>query len=277
VIPVFAVTLVWLLCETMVGAVHGEVAGLVVLQAPPAAWLLRLAQALARCIAPDHLVVDRRSLWLIFALALSVAAAAGFRRQRLASFGCWWLMLALLPYVAITAVGDQRGGVPIELRETGIVEHRYYYAAAAAWSLLLVGLVCWSMDESRRLPRRLSRLTTAALAIVGVALLVWQVAAGAKALVAARRAWQRAGLVAERTVANLLTEVDGGAGSLCVRGIPDESGGRYVFRNGITEALRLRSGREDVHVFRTAVGHHCDAILVMDPLTGNLWPSEGSN
>ncbi len=236
----------WLLWYLAGGTSRTE---LTLLELGPLAWLLRLGQAGWRALAfgkaPDT-VLGVGALLLGWALLLGLAWR---RRWFGVLFAGIWLALCLLPYVAITWIGDQEMAVPVLLRYVGIAEPRYFYGAGAALSLGIVAttLRLESILAARRPDAGNRRRLRAAL------LGAWVLLASLHAarLLFLERDWDRAGEVVEAVRAELDTQMQPPVAPgelICVFQRPDSYRGRFVLRSGISELVWLEAETDEVQV-----------------------------
>ena len=256
------VTLAWLLWYRTTRGF--SVDQLRVLEAGPGEWILRGTQGVARAVLAGEIVRDPRLLSVAAVAGAAVFALAVRRGERLVLFGASWLVLCLLPYLAIGSVADHEAQVPILHRSIGVADDRYFYSAAAALALLVPALVLWLSKEATRLDRDLG---TRALGC-GLAVLLAAAAAGAWRLSRYERQWDAAGDLLDRTrleiAAELPLPIEEGE-LVCVHSPPDSLEGRYVLRNGIAQLVWLHAGhrRFGVVVPRSSAPPACTRRLFL--------------
>jgi hypothetical protein len=239
---------------------------LTLLQGPVTEIATRFTHALARCYVHTSLRVTWFAAPAMIALVLLLVLAI-LHRNRLFLFGLCWTLVTLAPYVFTTSVSDVANHVPIALRETGIGEDRYYNYPSAAAGLLAAASLSWLLQGVRdsRSQRLLTVATVGCVAVTGVYVL-----ANATLVARAERDWHRAGVIAativEETVRSVPSPHPGDR--LCFVGLPDNYRGKFVFRNGIQQALYLRYGRADFGAVALPTAGNVDACSTVVDVSG---------
>lgn len=241
-----AIVLGWLRWYLSGGAIRTD---LTLLELGPLAWLMRLGQAIGRLVVFGKVAIVPWQVVVVLLVVAACVAVALVRRQRALLFALLWMVLGLLPTVAITAVADVESQVPVLLRLAGIGADRYYYGPSAALALALIGGWLWSLRALPDLvqPWLPQRRLRAALFAGGVVVLGGWATLHAVRLWRIEVEWDRAGdlLVATRQelADELVLPVEEGE-IVCIEERPDSYRGRYILRSGITELVRLRAGHE---------------------------------
>lgn len=182
-----------------------------------------LFNELGSLAVPWHLDVVRSMLWLpmagvivVIALTIRFCTTAGTAdRTRVAAMGLAWVVCGALPLLPFFYVAPDLQG------------SRYLYLPAVGWAALLVVMAGDERGEMRT-----------AASVVAAGALVILVVAGAVGTSWHLHNWQRAAVLRDAIESAARGDARITAcGDVGLNGLPDNSGGAYVFRNGVAEAF----------------------------------------
>lgn len=266
-------TAVWLAAYTLSAqeSAEGLRNGMTVLSASPIEWLFRFEHALARCYVDTKLPGSEIVLSLAPVAVMVVLMAAVLRRRYSVPLSALWMLVGVAPFVAMATAYDNAQAVPPLLREVGINVGRYYYYPTLAAGGLLVALAAWVAAEAGVVAGRYAEAGAAVVCTVALALYGVR---DVQSLLDNERGWDRAGAAAKRivrTTLEALPSVSTGA-VLCLSNIPDNYNGKFIFRNGLREALHLAYASEDFGVAVNERRHPrtCTWSLVWNEVTGRM-------
>ena len=218
--------------------------GLQLLNAAPIDWLLRLAQFLnANYIGTDLVARNAFVLGAELFLLGALCGVAILRKQWLWFVAVAWTILAVAPYVALTSENAVRA-----VLARGIGGDRYLYYSAAAAGLLLIATFVWMRDELARHANGTKLvpflLGLAALGAVGL------MSVQAYMLYTMEQEWDTAGKISTRVLAQAQEFVPSPTAKdlFCFIDLPTQVKKKYVFQNGISQALFLAYARNDFRV-----------------------------
>ncbi len=244
--------------------------GLQLLHATPVDWLLRAAQFFnAHFPGSDYVARNAGLLGAELILLAAITLLAILRKQWLWLVAIIWLALSVAPYVALTADNAVRA-----VLARGIGGDRYVYYSAAAFSLLLIAASQWIHHELGGREKIASRF--AGVALLG--LVVW-FSANALTIFNMERDWANAGEISKRVLNQVKAEMPAPASEdvLCFVDVPTQVNRKYVFQNGLAQALYLTYGRADfqVNLWRTSRDANpdtraCAAVFTFDTRQNRL-------
>jgi hypothetical protein len=222
-----------------------------VLYAGPFVLALRFVQYLnGHFMGNDNLALIRTTRQLIAeTIVLGVVGVlAAVRRQYAWLCALFWTFVAVAPYAVVANADQISAGVP--LLSAGIGGDRYLYYSAAPASLLLVLGGLWMAAEIRR--SRGKKWAPAATRLIFIVMGVF-LALNVGVLFWFGHEWSVAGSIADRTLQEVQARIPapGPSTVLCLEDLPDTYHNKFVWRNGISDALRVSYGREDLAVWAT--------------------------
>ncbi len=218
--------------------------GLQLLNAAPVDWLLRLAQFLnANYIGTDFVARNAFVLGAELFLLGALCGVAILRKQWLWFVAVVWTILAVAPYVALTSENAVRA-----VLARGIGGDRYLYYSAAAAGLLLIATFVWMRDE---LAHRTGTIKLVPF-LLGLATLGFVSLSSVQAytLYNMEQEWDAAGKISTRVLAQVQKFVPSPTAKdvFCFIDLPTQVKKKYVFQNGISQALYLAYARNDFRV-----------------------------
>ena len=201
-------------------------------------WALRFVQHLNANLTAAAIV--NHTLPFLFVEIVVLLACVVFsvlRRRRLWLFALCWTLLSVSPYVGL---------VP-EVRFD--VASRFLYFSTIPASLWAFCSAMWFVDGVKGILG--ARWARAAGVCVGL-LCALYIGRGMLKLVVLESEWEVAGDLSMAIVQSIVTRYpDPEAGQVwCFESVPDNYRGKYVFRNGIEDALYLAYGRADFRIER---------------------------
>jgi hypothetical protein len=190
-------------------------------------------------------------LMLVELAAIVLLSILAFVRKRyLWLFAIMWIFISIAPYAVTISKDAIQSHVPVLM--LGVADRYMYYSAAGA-SLLIVISALWLVDEFQHLDIRSSWSRSLKNSITPVAaslaLLVY-IACNAYKIVKFETDWDRAGEISHSIIQQIHSKIPNlSTGDiLCIGALPDNLNGKYIFRNGISQALYLTYSRDDFPV-----------------------------
>jgi hypothetical protein len=220
--------------------------GLQILQTSVLNWILRFLQFFHGNYYGTGFISRSTTLMLVeFIGLLSLAFVALAQERYLWILSLAWVFLAVTPYVAV--VSNQAMDLQLPVALLGVAGSRFLYYSAAGASLFLVLSAQWVLEEIENWTgsekrRWISRLISTSFVIYfGI---------NAARLIRFEAQWDTAGKIGKSIVQQVITEVPTPKQNslLCLANLPDNYKGKYVFRNGIEEALYLAYERDDFDI-----------------------------
>ena len=164
----------------------------------------------------------------------------------------------------------------------GVASDRFLHYLAASASLLVVMSAQWLLDELQPLTRR-SKWRVLVKGAIGLILAIF-IILNAYKIIRFEADWDRAGRMGSSIVQQIRELVPNVSAEdlLCIANLPDNWNGKYIFRNGILDALYLAYSRDDFNVRATVQPPHafreqvqlnetnCSHVLYYDEDTGIL-------
>lgn len=182
-------------------------------------------------------------------------------------FALLWTFIAIAPYAGMTSTESIALKIPV--LTIGVAGDRFLYYSAAGASLLLVISAQWVFDEFQSFTRY-RKLAIPLDAPMGLLFLLI-LGLNAFKIGQFEADWDKAGRIGNsivQQVRELLPNPSVGA-VLCIENLPDNYHGKYIFRNGISQALYLSYARDDF-IIRELKGYSqldetdCSNILYYD-------------
>lgn len=228
-------------------------AGLGILKASLAEWFFRWLQFFNGNWIGTRYICERTLLMATEAcLLVALAAMAILRKQYLWLFALLWTFLAVAPYVAIVSQEATRLALPVLI--LGVGGDRFLYYSAAGAALLTVTSAQWFCTEIGHWARRRAWQPWVAVGLVFIGMITLNV----HRLIRFESDWDMAGHIGNGVISQTLALVpapDQGS-LLCMANLPDNYNGKYIFRNGIAQALYIAYGRDDFRVRATVQVPH---------------------
>lgn len=211
-------------------------------------------------------------------LLVMLVVTAILRKQYLWLFALLWTFLAVAPYMAIVSQEATQLALPVLI--LGVAGDRFLYYSAAGAALLTVASAQWFCTEIGHWAPRRARQAWAAVGLVFISLITLNV----HRLIKFESDWDMAGHIGNKVILQTLALVPApGKGSLlCMASLPDNHNGKYIFRNGIAQALYIAYGRDDFQVRATVQVPHdfreqgsldaegCQYVLRYDGMSNSL-------
>ncbi len=207
------------------------------LSIPVGDWMLRLVQHLNSNVTALRFVNHHIGFLWFEVLGLgTLTLIAAFRRQYLWIILLLWTFISAVPYAVL---------VP-EIQYD--VANRFLYFSSIPTSLLVVYSVMWMYRQLKQWNMRLGQTFFIFVVLLGGLYVV----RGAMKLVVFESQWQTAGQISAKIIQQITTEYPDPSPQeiWCFASVPDHYRGKYIFRNGIQDALYLAYGRRDFVIKR---------------------------
>ncbi len=178
---------------------------------------------------------------------LSIVALV--RKRYVWLFALFWTFIAIAPYAGMISTDAIELQIPVLM--LGVGGDRFLYYSAAGASLLVVMSAQWLLDEFQCLTH-CSKWSGLLKGAIGLTLLVF-IVLNAYRIIECEADWDNAGRISNgivQQIHELIPNLSVGD-VLCIGNLPDNFNGKYIFRNGISQALYLTYSRDDFAVRAT--------------------------
>lgn len=176
------------------------------------------------------------------------------RKRYMWLFALFWTFIAIAPYAGMTSTDAVELHLPVLI--LGVTGDRFLHYSAAGASLLVVMSAQWLLDEFQCLTHR-SKWSGLLKGAIGLTLLVF-IVLNAYRIIEFEAGWDNAGKIGNSIVQQIheLIPNPSVGDVLCIGNLPDNLNGKYIFRNGISQALYLAYSRDDFAVRATVQPPH---------------------
>lgn len=169
--------------------------------------------------------------------------AALLRKRYIWLFALFWTFIAIAPYAGMTSTESIELQIPV--LTIGVAGDRFLYYSAAGASLLVVVSTQWLLDELQTLTYYYKWSILLAGAICLTFLVI--ISLNAFKIIQFEADWDNAGKIGNSIVQQIRELIPNPSVGdiLCIVNLPDNYNGKYIFRNGISQALYLYYSRDD--------------------------------
>jgi protein O-mannosyl-transferase len=203
-------------------------------------WLFRFIQFFNGNYLGTGFFGQRTAIMAIELTGCLAAAIIAFRRKKfLWIFALAWVFAAGAPTVA--TISTSAAKLPVPLLSLAVGDDRFFYYSAAGAALFLIVSALWVLEEARRVTGKKGlAVTTGILGLGSVLFLTLNMSR----LVKSRDQWKIAGEIGNGILSQVVIQAPllTADSTLCIADVPDNYEGKYVFRNGLKEALYLTYG-----------------------------------
>ena len=224
--------------------------GLVLLHSSPLDLVLRFLQFFHGNYIGTGFISRSIPLMMVeFVSLVFFGVIALIRRRYIWFFALFWTLIAIAPYVLTTSRDAVELQLPVLM--LGVTGDRFLYYSSAGASLLFVATAQWMLDEFRSLanPAKWFSLYRGAIGLAFLVLLI----ANASRIIGLEADWDNAGKIGNSIIRQVSDQISNPSlgDILCVENLPDSFNNKYIFRNGISQALYLSYSRDDFAVRAT--------------------------
>jgi len=240
----------YLQTSTVSSVTSVERSGLSVLHTSPINLIFRFLQFFHGNYIGSGFISKSIPLMTVELCALVLLSVVALVRKRyIWLFALFWTFIAIAPYAGMTSRDAVELRIPVLI--LGVAGDRFLHYSAAGASLLVVMSAQWLLDEFQRLTHR-SKWSALLKGAISLTLLVF-IVLNAYRIIEFEADWDSAGRIGNSIVQQTRELIPNPSVGdiLCIENLPDNFNGKYIFRNGISQALYLAYSREDFTVSAT--------------------------